>query len=342
MDVALWTGWGIRVAVGFLPVGFFLAGLVGLDSFKLVRMRLILWMLACGVLAAGASYAANRLLMETGHVDATMLRRFAAPFIEECLKGLPLLLLLRSGRSGFIVDAAIYGFAVGAGFALVENVYYFLSLPQASVALWIVRGFGTAVMHGGTTAILAMTTKALFDRNESTAWFLALPGLVVALGIHGTFNAFLLPPMGSAVAVLLILPPLMFLAFGQSETYLRGWLGRGFDLHADLLEAIQSGCFSDTRPGRYLLVFKDHFDGPIMADMLCYLRLCTELSLQAKGMLMLRENGLPVRKDPELGEKLAELRYLRNSIGRTGEMALSPLLQLKNHDLWQLENMQET
>ena len=53
-------------------------------------------------------------------------------------------------------DAAIYGFAVGTGFALVENVYYLLSLPGAPAALWIVRGFGTAVMHGGTTAILAM------------------------------------------------------------------------------------------------------------------------------------------------------------------------------------------
>lgn len=336
------TGAVVRVGLGFLPVGFFLTGLVGLDSFKLVRMRLILWMLACGVLAAGASYASNRLFVEVGHLDSARLRHFAAPFIEECLKGLSIILILRSGRTGFIVDAAIYGFAVGAGFALVENVYYFLSLPQASVALWIVRGFGTAVMHGGTTAILAMATKALFDRQESTAWFLALPGLVVAFSIHATFNAFLLPPMWSAVAVLLVLPPLMFLVFGQSEAYLRAWLGRGFDLHADLLEAIQSGGFSDTRPGRYLLVFKDHFDGPILADMLCYLRLCTELSLRAKGILMLRENGLPVRKDPEIGEKLAELRYLRTSIGRTGEMALSPLLQLKNHDLWQLENLEGT
>lgn len=336
------AGTVLRVGFGFLPVGFFLTGLVGLDSFKLVRMRLILWMLACGVLAAGLSYAANRLLMGAGHMDATVLRRYGAPLMEECLKGLPLLLILRSGRTGFIVDAAIYGFAVGAGFALVENVYYFLSLPQSSVALWVVRGFGTAVMHGGTTAILAMSTKALFDRQESTAWFLALPGLAVAFSVHATFNAFLLPPLWSAVAVLLVLPPLMFLVFSQSEAYLRTWLGRGFDLHADLLEAIQSGGFSDTRPGRYLLVFKDHFDGPILADMLCYLRLCTELSLRAKGILMLRENGLPVRKDPEISEKLAELHYLRRSIGPTGEMALSPLLQLKNQDLWQLENLQQT
>jgi RsiW-degrading membrane proteinase PrsW (M82 family) len=341
MEAGAWAAWGVRVAVGFLPVSLFLAGLLGMDSFKLVRLRLVLWMLGAGALAAGAGYAANRFLLDVAGLDAALLRRFVAPVIEEFLKGLPLLLLLRAGRSGFLVDAAIYGFAVGAGFALVENLYYFLALPGASVGLWIVRGFGTAVMHGGTTAVLAMLTKSAFDRRESRAWALALPGLAAALAIHAGFNAFLLPPLWSAVAVLLTLPPLMVLAFERGEKSLRAWLGRGFDLHADLLEAIQSGGFSETRPGRYLSVFKDHFDGPVLADMLCYLRLCTELSLRAKGILMLRENGLPVPKDADLGEKLAEFRYLRKSIGRTGEMALLPLLQLKDQDLWQLENLQE-
>ncbi|MBK8726592.1 MAG: PrsW family intramembrane metalloprotease [Holophagaceae bacterium] len=329
----------LRVGLGFLPVACFLAGLLGLDSFKLVRMRWVLWMVAFGLLAAGGSYGVNRGLVDAAHLDPVLLRRFVAPLVEEGLKGLPILLFLRAGRAGFLVDAAIYGFAIGTGFALVENIYYFLALPDATVALWIVRGFGTAVMHGGTTAVLAMATKAAHDRKESRAWALALPGFGAALAIHAAFNAFLLPPMWSAVAVLVVLPPLILLAFEWSEKSLRAWLGRGFDLHADLLEAIQSGGFAETRPGRYLSVFKDHFEGPMLADMLCYLRLCTELSLRAKGILMLRENGLPIPQDPELEEKIAELRYLRRSIGRTGEMALSPLLQLKDHDLWQLENL---
>ena len=83
------------------------------------------------------------------------------------------------------------------------------------------------------------------------------------------------------------------LVFAQGERYLQGWLGSGFDLESELLQAIRSGDFAASRPGRYLQSLREHFDGPVVADMLCYLRLNAELSLRAKGVLMLRENGLP-------------------------------------------------
>jgi hypothetical protein len=75
--------------------------------------------------------------------------------------------------------------------------------------------------------------------------------------------------------------------------------------------------------------------------MLCYLRLNAELSMRAKGMLMLRENGLPVRHDEETSRKLAELEYLQKTIGRTGQLALAPILHRSTHDLWQLQLLEE-
>ena len=47
------------------------------------------------------------------------------------------------------------GYAVGAGFATVENLYYLGTLTDAHMAVWIVRGFGTAILHGGVQAIFA-------------------------------------------------------------------------------------------------------------------------------------------------------------------------------------------
>ena len=67
-------------------------------------------------------------------------------------------------RVGFLVDAAVLGFAVGAGFALVENVVYLRAITDAPLGLWLVRGLGTAVMHGGTTAMFAMLARTLVDR----------------------------------------------------------------------------------------------------------------------------------------------------------------------------------
>jgi len=337
MTAGITTGLAIRFLLGFLPVCLFLGSLVYLDSYKLVRFRTILKLIALGCLAAAAGYMINQTIFFRGNLaQHRMLTRFAAPLFEEILKGLPIFYLLRTKRAGFLVDAAIFGFAIGTGFALVENVYYLWALPGSSPMLWVVRGFGTAVMHGGATAILAIVTKTLFERKESEAHWLALPGLLAAFGIHSFFNLFLLSPTASAVAVILILPPLLAMVFTSSERYLRSWLESEFDVDAGLLETMRSGQFASSRPGRYLQSLREHFDGTVVADMVCYLRLQTELSLQAKGMLILRENGLPVKKDTEIGAKLAELQFLKESIGKTGALAFSPILPTSSHARWQL------
>jgi RsiW-degrading membrane proteinase PrsW (M82 family) len=327
--------------LGLAPVCVFLGSLIYIDSYKLVRLSRIVQLIVAGGVVAVISYFIHQQILEGSLLDRNLLSRFLAPAIEEILKLTPILLLLRAKKVGFVIDAAICGFAAGAGFALVENLYYLSAASGRGLPFWIVRGFGTAVMHGGTTAIAAMMTKMFLQRRESRSWLLALPGLLLAFSIHSVFNHFLLSPLASAVAVMVILPPLMVVVFAISERQLQSWLGSGFDLDSDLIQAIQSGDFVSSRPGRYLQSLREHFEGPIVADMLCYLRLYSELSLRAKGILMMRESGLPVRKDAETGRKMAELQYLRSAIGPTGQLALAPLLHRSEQDLWQMELLAE-
>ena len=318
----------ISSILGFLPVSLFLLSLLYLDSFKLVRLRTIVELIIIGCLAAAASLLINYWLLRMG-VGRYLLTRFDAPAVEETLKALPILVMLRTRRIGFVIDAAICGFAVGTGFALTENLYFVSTLSAAPPALWVVRGFGTAVMHGGTTAIMAMITKTLGDR-----W--AVAGIAVAFALHSLFNHFVLSPAMSTLVIILVLPPLMVLVFAQSERYVRQWIGTGFDVDSELLKIMQSGEFAQSGAGQYLQSLRDHFDGAVLADMLCYLRLQSELALRVKGVMMLRESGFPVKKDPEVPEKLTELRYLRQNIGKIGELALAPLLR----DVWQLHMLE--
>lgn len=320
----------LDVLLAFLPVTLFLAGLLYLDSYKLVHLRTVIALIAIGCAAAAISFEINKSLA----LDPGTIRRFASPAIEEVLKIIPIAFLLMRKRIGFLVDAAICGFAVGAGFALAENVYYLSALHHSQPALWVVRGFGTAMMHGGTTAIAAMMPKTL-DR----VWLL-LPGLAAAFAIHSIFNHFVLSPAMSTVVIVIVLPALMVMMFSQGESVLQRWLSSGFDLEAELLETMQSGDFKSSRPGQYLQSLRDHFDGGVVADMLCYLRLRAELSLRAKGVLMLRESGLPVKRDEETANKLAELRYVKRSIGRTGELALAPIMPHSRRDAWQLQMLE--
>ena len=60
------------------------------------------------------------------------------------------------------------------------------------------------------------------------------------------------------------------------------------------------------------------------------------LSSEITHQLRLRTARLPRKKDGEVREKLSELRYLRGSMGKTGELALAPLLR----DVWQLHMLE--
>src|SRR5262245_54033331 len=156
------------VLIAIVPVVVFLALLFFMDRFRLVRPDAVVTAIVCGAVVAALSLWINRLLLDVASLPPGIVPRYIAPPIEEALKALPLIVWLRRGRVGFLVDAAILGFAVGTGFALVENVQY-LSTMSGSLALWVVRGFGTAMLHGGTTAIFAMMANAAADRRSGRA-----------------------------------------------------------------------------------------------------------------------------------------------------------------------------
>ena len=331
----------MTVAVGLLPVVLFLLTLIYLDSYKLVRRRFVAGTLITGCALATACWFVNGALGTRLALSDVTYSRYAAPVVEETAKALVIVWLVRTNRIGFLVDAAIYGFAIGTGFALVENVYYWNSLADPWLGLWLVRGFGTAVMHGGATAIFAIAGKALAERRglpKGVGW---LTALLLAMTIHSAFNHFFLSPVASTAFILVVLPPLIFFVFERSEKSLEDWLNVGFDADTEALEMILSGTLSDSPVGAYLRSLTERFRGEVVVDMLCYLRLHLELSLRAKGLLMMREAGFPVTLDANDKANLDELDFLERSIGATGKLAMAPFLRTSSRDLWQIYMMRD-
>ena len=321
--------------LGLLPASCFLAALVYLDSYKLVSIRWVLGVIALGGTAAGLSYLIHSNLLDILNIQLTSYTRYVSPFIEEFLKATIIVMLIRHNRIGFLVDAAIFGFAVGAGFAMIENLYFLQILPDSHIAVWIVRGFGTAIMHGGATAIFAVASHALLGQKSSLGPIVLLPGFFVAMITHSIFNHFFFTPVLNTIGVLIVLPMLLSVVFIQSEKSVVDWLDIGFDADTELLQLINSGEFSTSKVGMYLHSLKEKFRGEVVADLLCYLRLHVELSIRAKGLLMMRESGFENKTGEETRAKLEEIKYLEGSIGATGKLAIKPFLQMSRKDLWQ-------
>jgi protease PrsW len=331
----------LNVAGALLPVLLFLGLLVFLDSFKLVSLRSVLLAVLAGAAAALAGAQANGWLLDATGLPTPAFSRYVAPLVEETLKALWVVFLLRRGRMGFLVDAAILGFAVGAGFALVENVEYLRAMAEPRLLLWLARGFGTAILHGATTAIFAILAKALADRHHGRPVLFLVPGLLAAVLVHSLYNHFPVSPLLAAGVILLGLPLLVIAVFERSERATRDWLGVGLDTDLELVEAIASGQALETRVGEYLRSLKERFPGEVVADMLCLLRIQAELAIRAKGLLLAREAGLEAPVGDDVRANLLELRYLEKSIGRTGLLALKPVLRESARDTWQVYFLEE-
>jgi RsiW-degrading membrane proteinase PrsW (M82 family) len=325
----------LAIAVAILPVTAFLLVLVLFDSFKLVPTSMLARALAAGAIAAALSLGVNDSIFRLTGASTSVVTHLVAPITEESLKALFILYSLKKRRIGFLVDAAIVGFAVGAGFALVENVDYLLALTQRNVLVWIVRGFGTALLHAATTATIAILTKSMVDRRNGRGLVVAaLPGWAAAVLLHAAYNYALVSPVLATAMLLLLLPLVVLVVFGRSEKRTREWVGEGLDLDVELLSLVRSNQFGGTKLGRYLIELRERFPGPVVADMFCLLQLDLELAIRAKGMLMAREAGLDVPVDEGLRAQLSERKYLQHEIGRTGMVALRPLQVTSDRDQW--------
>src|SRR5438045_990056 len=214
--------WGLAL----IPVLVLLAVFDWLDAFELVNIKDILVLLLLGGIAASLSWPVSGRLLDTLPIGFSNYSRFVAPWIEEGVKAVIIITLFRLNRIGYKLDAVIAGFAIGAGFAMVENIIYLLRYPDYGLGTWLVRGVGTAVMHGTTLAILAATAHELAERETreeighykfNLLWF--VPGYLAAVALHTTFNLVpnhpLLAMLGASMFAPIALTAIF--SFGMSE-----------------------------------------------------------------------------------------------------------------------------
>jgi protease PrsW len=330
----------LRIGLALLPVLLFLAALRILDSYKLVSLRKVGAAAAAGAVAAAVCFGINTAALQQFPALQDQFARFGAPVVEEVAKAAFWIFLITTARVAFLVDSAICGFAIGAGFALLENVFYLQVLEGRGLGIWILRGFGTAVMHGGVAAIGAMVSVYLSESRQWRGVRQFAPGLAGAMVLHSLFNQGVLSPASTMVATLMGLPLVFAVVFYFSERSLHRWLGGKLDQDIDMIAMIASGEFKQTPQGAYLMSLNDAFPPEVRGDMLNLLHLTLEISARAKGDLMLREAGLEVPADPALESHFKELRYLEKSIGPTGMLAVRPLLAQTPRDLWERRQLQ--
>lgn len=329
----------MNIIFALLPVLLFLLFLYLLDSFKLVVKKQLAICLFWGIVSAFMAYFVNSFVLNNLHLNFELLSKYISPFVEEFLKVVIILALIKNKRIGFMIDAAIYGFAAGAGFALAENIFYLYTNNEPNLLIWIIRGLGTSIMHGGCTALFALIVIGAKNRDASLfVNFMAALGL--AYLIHSMFNHFYVTPIIQTAGIIIILPVLFIIIFNLNEKQLQDWLEIEFSSEIELLNMINKGNFRTTKAGEYLESLKSKFKGEVILDMYCFISIYLDLSIKAKRNIMLKESGFSPIIEPDINNKLIELKQLRKQIGKVGELTLAPLIRMNYRDLWKLKTLE--
>lgn len=336
--------WGLAL----VPVLVMLAIFVWLDAFKLMRFSEILVLLILGGLAALAAWPVAGRMLDTLPIGFSNYSRFIAPWIEEALKAVVMIGLFRLNRIGYKLDAVISGFAIGAGFSVVENIFYLTLFPFYGAGTWLVRGLGTAVMHGTTLAILATIAHELAERETREAagdfqfrlwWF--VPGYLIAVTIHTIFNQFpdrpLLAMMGAAIFAPIALVTIF--NFGHAEA--ERWLVAERAEHRAQVEALRAGRWPDCPAGRKVAGLADRVGPDAAKRFRRYWELQAWLIAEAEDTMLEEEAGDVQFDVGEIRAALAELAGLKRALGKSTFAAFNALLPFSRNDYWELAELKQ-
>jgi len=211
------------VGVGFLQAVVYLLFVRFIDLYEREELKYVIPVFAWGFLVATTvSLFFNTLFAVTlGTVvrDAQVVEFFTAvlvaPVVEECAKGLALLIAfavallvsLRRGALKFsgVMDGIVYGSAVGFGFAIAEDILYGVQFGEE---LFVVRRVFGGFAHAAFTSLTGIGIGLIpWVRSWALKVLLPILGLGGAILLHATFNfaGALFGPLAYVIGFLVLL-----------------------------------------------------------------------------------------------------------------------------------------
>ena len=335
-------------AIALVPVLVLLSVFVWLETFKLMSLREILLLLLLGALTAIIVYPVSGRLIDTLPIGFSNYSRFVAPWLEEASKAAAMIGLFWFNRIGYKLDAVISGFAIGAGFSVVENMIYLTIFPEYGIGTWLVRGVGTAVMHGTTLAILGAIAHEFAEREtrESAGdfdfklwWF--VPGYFAAVAIHIVFNQFPDRPMVAMLGAIVFAPVAVLAIFHGGTAEAQRWLQSEHATHKAQLELLQAGKWPDSPAGKKISALAERMDPESAKRIRRYWELQAWLVAEAEETLLEQVAGDVSINKAEIRAAFAELDGLKRALGRSSFAALKALLPFSRNDYWEVSELRQ-
>jgi RsiW-degrading membrane proteinase PrsW (M82 family) len=170
--------------ISFIAITVSLALMLPLMEKK--QRRLVVFMIV-GIFACLFISEVNGILLKAFHNDVYYVTTTITPVTEEIIKMLPILyfaIVITDDRRTLIANS----FAVGVGFALLENVVILTQNVENVTIFWaLVRGFGSGLVHGICTVMVGWGVSYVKKRRKLfyCGTFALLSSAII---YHATYN----------------------------------------------------------------------------------------------------------------------------------------------------------
>jgi hypothetical protein len=266
--------------------------------------------------------------------------RFIAPPVEEILKALILIYLVRQAKFTYFVDGAIFGFAVGIGFAVAENVQYILS-SEAGLMTAVGRVISTNLIHGSATALTGVALGLARFQKPLPSVFTALGGLAAAIALHMAFNNLVAlitdgpVLLFAAIIAMLAVALIVFLIFrglAQSRQWIEAKVGTGDRVTMSEAKVVRR--FEDMHD--LLKPVRDMFGETKGQQVEDLLTLQARIGIKRGALEKLQDARMQKASQAEIDSMNAQMETLRRAIGAYTMLAVRQIIPEKTSPVWEL------
>ncbi len=324
----------VAVAVPLL----FLALVRWLDLYASGSFKGVFVCFVWGVAAFWLALQINSYLVQ--FVGYALLVTFIAPIVEEVCKSLILVYYVRRSDFTYFVDGAIYGFAAGTCFAVLENLFYLSRAdPEGGIALAFGRAFSTALMHGSATALVGISLGRLRYGHGASRFASLILGWAAAMTLHMTFNNVMSANLGGLTLLLAIVLGLggvgliaAFIFWGLSEErrWLRETLGLKLGVSAGESAVVQKLDDLDT----LLAPIGERFGPDKRKQVQAFLKLQAQLGLKRKVQEMTPDPKLRAEMQTQVSALREQIDQLRRGLGIYCMSYVRSIMPPETEPLW--------
>jgi RsiW-degrading membrane proteinase PrsW (M82 family) len=191
------------VAAVFMPFIYLVIAWLA-DYYEREPFRFVFAMFLWGAMSVLPAFMLNTIISEVlgltglGALVTLAVAVLVAPVVEETSKGLGLLFVSGHHELDDVLDGMLYGFAIGLGFAAVENWLYFSANVNPATAgglggwafIILYRSLLCSLAHGCFTGITGgvigfLKSRQSLGKYACLGFFVGVP---FAMLLHGTFN----------------------------------------------------------------------------------------------------------------------------------------------------------